>query len=227
MRGRHREVSNSSSNYSPGTVQNVDTTRATYFAGDAAMIVWSPFILDEMAGLRNDALPTCDECADDPLFLANNTGLVAALSGGEGTEPAQYGSPSYFGIGAGADVEAAQQFVEYLLGDGYLDYLGVAPEGRFPMRTGTPEAPDSFIEGWTELSIGVDERVPFADIYGPEVVETLVNGAADFRRWGFEDGYGALVVVAVHEPRRPPDIEPGAQRGHVARGRGSTDASRC
>ena len=180
--------------YSPGTVQDVDTTRATYFAGDAAMIVWSPFILDEMAGLRNDALPTCDECADDPLFLANNTGLVAALTGGEGTEPAQYGSPSYFGIGAGADVEAAQQFVGYLLGDGYLDYLGVAPEGRFPMRTGTPEAPDSFIEGWTELSIGVDERVPFADIYGPEVVETLVNGAADFRRWGFEDGYGALVA---------------------------------
>jgi hypothetical protein len=35
--------------------------------------------------------------------------------------------------------------------------------------------------------------VPFSDIYGPEIVETLINGTADFRRWGFEGGYGALV----------------------------------
>ena len=39
---------------SPGA-QDVDTTRASYFAGQAAMIIWSSFILDEMAGLRNDA----------------------------------------------------------------------------------------------------------------------------------------------------------------------------
>lgn len=180
--------------YSPGTVQDVDTTRATYFAGEAAMILWSPFILDELAGLRNDALPTCAECGDDPLFLAQNTGLVAALSGGEGTEAAQYGVVSYFGIGAGADVEASQAFISYTLGDGYLDYLGIAPEGRFPMRTGTAEAPDSFLEGWAELPIGVDDKLPFSEIYSPEIVDTLATGAADFRRWGFENGYGALVA---------------------------------
>ncbi len=179
--------------YSPGTVQDVDTTRATYFAGDAAMIVWSPFILDELAGLRNDTLPTCAECADDPLFLANNTGLVTALSGGEGSEPAQYGVPTYFGIGAGADVEAAQQFIAYLLGDGYLDYLSIAPEGMFPMRSGTADAPDSFVDGWAGLPFGVDDKVPFSDIYGSDVVDALASGAANFRRWGFEDGYGALV----------------------------------
>ena len=39
--------------------QDADTTRATYFAGDAAMMIWSSFLLDELAGLRNDALPTC------------------------------------------------------------------------------------------------------------------------------------------------------------------------
>lgn len=180
--------------YSPGTVQDVDTTRATYFAGEAAMILWSPFILDEMAGLRSDTVPTCAECVDDPLFLAHNTGLVAALSGGEGTEPAQYGVPAYFGIGAGADVEAAQQFVAYALGDGYLDYLSIAPEGMFPMRTGTEEEPNSFVDGWAELPIGVDSKMPFGDIYSAEIVETLVTGAADFQRWGFEAGYGALVA---------------------------------
>jgi multiple sugar transport system substrate-binding protein len=180
-------------NYSPGTVQNVDTTRATYFAGEAAMLIWSPFILDELAGLRNDALPTCAECADDPRFLVDNTGFVPALSGGEGTEPAQYGQVSYFGIGAGADTEAAQQFVEYVLGDGYVDWLSIAPEGMFPMRTGTADAPDSFVEGWTGLDFGVDERVPFGEVYGDDVVTTLIDGTNNFRRWGFEDGYGALV----------------------------------
>ena len=57
------------SNYSPAGLQDVVSTRATYFAGQAAMIVWSPFIMDEMAGLRDAALPTCTECADNISFL--------------------------------------------------------------------------------------------------------------------------------------------------------------
>jgi multiple sugar transport system substrate-binding protein len=180
-------------NYSPGTVQDVDTTRATYFAGEAAMLIWSPFILDELAGLRNDALPTCPECGDNPRFLVENSGFVPAISA-EGAEPAQYGQVSYFGIGAGADTESAQQFVEFLLGDGYLDWLSIAPEGMFPMRTGTADAPDSFVEGWSGLDIGVDSREPFGDIYSEEVIDILVNGTTNFRRWGFEEGYGGLVA---------------------------------
>ena len=43
------------SDYSVEGVQDVVTTRATYFAGQAAMIVWSPFIMDEMAGLLAEA----------------------------------------------------------------------------------------------------------------------------------------------------------------------------
>jgi len=179
-------------NYSPGTVQNVDTTRATYFAGDAAMLIWSPFILDELAGLRNDALPTCPECADNPNFLVENSGFVPALSS-EGTEPAQYGQVSYFGIGANADTEAAQQFVEYLLTDGYVDWLSIAPEGMFPMRTGTAEEPNSYVDGWKALDIGVDTRVPFGEVYSNDVIATLIEGTNSFKRWGFEDGYGALV----------------------------------
>ena len=45
------------------------------------MVIWSSFILDEMAGLRNDALPTCPECEDDPAFLAKNSGVVTAHPG--------------------------------------------------------------------------------------------------------------------------------------------------
>ena len=59
----------------PGN-QDADTTRATYFAGDAAMVIWSSFLLDELAGLRSDALPTCAQCKKDPMWLAQNTGIL-------------------------------------------------------------------------------------------------------------------------------------------------------
>ena len=68
-------------NYSVPGAQDVDTTRATYFAGKAAMVVWSSFLLDELAGLRNDALPTCPQCKADPAFLAKNSGIVTAIAG--------------------------------------------------------------------------------------------------------------------------------------------------
>ena len=39
--------------YSVTGAQDVDTTRASYFAGQAAMLIWSTFLLDELAGLRD------------------------------------------------------------------------------------------------------------------------------------------------------------------------------
>ena len=77
--------------YSVSGAQDVDTTRASYFAGQAAMIIWSSFILDEMAGLRNDALPTCPECKKNPAFLAENSGVVTSIQGPSGSEPATFG----------------------------------------------------------------------------------------------------------------------------------------
>ena len=41
-----------------------DQSRTVFFAGQTAMIIWSPFILDEMAGLRDSAPPTIN---DDPM----------------------------------------------------------------------------------------------------------------------------------------------------------------
>ena len=57
-----------------------DQSRTLYFAGDAAMIIWSPFILDELAGLRDSAPPTIN---DDPTSaeLASKTGIVTNFAG--------------------------------------------------------------------------------------------------------------------------------------------------
>ena len=185
------------SNYSPAGVQDVVSTRATYFAGQAGMIVWSPFILDEMAGLRDNAFPVCPECGDNPAYLAENSGIVPAFSGPSG-EAAQYGQISYMGITTNADVDAAQQFVQFWLSDGYLDWLAVAPEGKFPMRQGNADDATAYIDGWKTLETGVDRRSALGDIYSDEVINTLIQGAGSFNRWGFPQGQGPL-VSAVYE----------------------------
>ena len=122
--------------YSVPGAQDVDTVRATYFAGQAAMIVWSTYLLDELAGLRNDALPSCPECTADPRFLATNTGIVTGLQGPDGAEPAQFGEITSWAIPVDADADSAKQFVQFMLSDGYVDWLAIAPEGKFPVRHG-------------------------------------------------------------------------------------------
>lgn len=195
-------------NYGPPGVVDVVSSRATYFAGQAAMIVWSPFILDEMAGLRDAALPNCPECADDITYLASNSGFVPAFVGPSGGEPAQYGQVSMMGISTSAPPEAIQ-FVEFWLSEGYLDWLAVSPEGKFPMRRGTAENPTLYVEGWSELETGVDRRAPLGDYYSAEVINGIAEGATGFARWGFSEGQGQLVSGVYQElvvPRAISDI---------------------
>ncbi|MEZ4771268.1 MAG: extracellular solute-binding protein [Caldilineales bacterium] len=196
-------------NYSPAGQQDVASTRATFFAGQAGMIIWSPFILDEMCGLRDNAFPTCPECADDPAFLAKNTGFVPTFIGPDGTEPAQYGQFSNMGISATADKEAAKQFLDFWFNEGYLDWLSVSPEGKLPMRAGTPEEPTKFIDGWKTLETGVDRKAQLGSCYGDDVINTIIEGVAGMDRWGFKQGQGALVQAvyqALPVPRLLNDV---------------------
>lgn len=199
-------------NYGPPGVIDVASSRATYFAGQAAMIIWSPFILDEMAGLRDNALPVCPECLEDVTYLATNSGFVPAFVGPSGSEPAQYGQVSLMGISTSAPPEA-QEFVKFWLSEGYLDWLAVAPEGKFPMRRGDSSNPNLFVEGWSTLPTGVDRKAPLGDFYSAEVLNAISEGATGFARWGFNEGQGRLVGGVYQElviPRAIADILSGA-----------------
>jgi multiple sugar transport system substrate-binding protein len=178
--------------YSPGGTQDVDTTRDAYFAGKAAMILWSPFLLDAMAGLRDDAVPSCPECKDDPRYLAHNSGLVGPLQDPSGA-PAQFGNISAWGISRDADGPAAKRFVKYMMSDGYLRWLALSPQGKYPMRAGDLSDPVRFERGWSALESGVDRRGPLGRFYSQVSIASLGEGARSFRRWGFEDGQAALV----------------------------------
>jgi multiple sugar transport system substrate-binding protein len=187
------------SDFSVAGAQDVDTTRAAYFAGQSAMVVWSSFILDEMAGLRADALPTCPECTADPAFLARNSGVVTAVAGPDGEGGAQFGEVVSWAITAESQTDAVTEFVTYMMEDGYEQWIGFAPEGKVPTRQGTADEPTRFIDAWSTLPAGVDTKAPLADFYPQDVLDALRTSPDTFSPWGITQGQGALVGAALGE----------------------------
>lgn len=179
-------------NASVSGAQDVDTTRAQYFSGKAGMFVWSTFILDELAGLRNDAMPSCDECKDDPSFLAKNSGVVTSIQGPSG-EPATFGEITSWVVPAEADAEKAQAFISYMMGDGYEPWIAIAPEGKVPVRAGTKDDGTKFSTAWADMPVGVDSKKPLSDFYGEEVISALTEGPETLNRWAIPQGQGNLL----------------------------------
>ncbi|MEX2540467.1 MAG: extracellular solute-binding protein [Trueperaceae bacterium] len=167
-------------------------SRELYFAGNAAMIVWSPFILDELAGLRDEAPVTYDADKESGT-LARNSGFVARIAGPSNPEGAGWADVRYYGITVDADIESAQRFVEYSMTEGYIDTLSIAAEGTFPVRRGAESGSRDFVEQWSQLEVGVDRKAPLGDFYEQDVIEDIVAGLDQASRWGYREGQGALV----------------------------------
>ncbi|MEM1428730.1 MAG: extracellular solute-binding protein [Pseudomonadota bacterium] len=172
-------------------------SRELYFAGKAAMIIWSPFILDELAGLRDSAPPTI---TDDPTSseLASRTGIVTNFAGPSNPDGAAWADIRYFGITSDADTDAAMDFVNFSMNDGYTQTLSIAPEGKFPVRKGTPDAPAQFEEAWAQLPVGVDRKAPLGDLYEASMIEEIVGGLDVAQRWGVAEGQLALASKMIN-----------------------------
>ncbi|CAA9216495.1 MAG: ABC-type sugar transport system, periplasmic binding protein YcjN [uncultured Blastococcus sp.] len=211
-------------NYSLSGAQDVDTTRAAYFAGQAAMVVWSSFILDEMAGLRADALPTCPECTADPAYLAKNTGVVTAIEGPDGEGGAQFGEIVSWAITVESQTDAATEFVSYMMEDGYEQWIGFSPEGKVPTRQGTADEATRFIDAWATLPAGVDTKAPLADFYPQDVLDALRTSPDTFSPWGITQGQGALVGASLGELPVPQAIS-AMTSGEVDPGEAAQQAS--
>jgi multiple sugar transport system substrate-binding protein len=168
-----------------------DQSRSLYFSGNAAMIIWSPFILDELAGLRDDAPPTI---TDDPTSpeLASRTGIVTNFAGPSNPDGAAWADIRYFGITVDANTDVAMEFVEFSMSDGYTETLAIAPEGKFPVRQGTADDPTAFLDAWATLDVGVDRRAALGDLYEASMIEEIVGGLDVAQRWGVAEGQLAL-----------------------------------
>ena len=164
-----------------------DQSRTLYFSGNAAMIIWSPFILDELAGLRDSAPPTIN---DDPMSrdLAAATGIVTNFAGPSNPDGAAWGDVRYFGITSDASTDAAMEFVAYSMNEGYGETLAIAPEGKFPVRRGTADNPTEFSDLWATLDVGVDRKAPLGELYEASMIAEIVGGLDVAQRWGVADG---------------------------------------
>jgi len=172
-------------------------SREIYFAGKAAMIIWSPSILDELGGLRDSAPPTIN---DDPTTkaLAEKTGIVTNFAGPSNPDGAAWGDVRYFGITSDADTDTAKAFVKFSMDEGYMQTLSIAPEGKFPVRSGTTAEPNKFTEAWAKLPVGVDRKAPLSDIYAPEIIADIVGGLKVAKRWGVEEGQLSLASKMIN-----------------------------
>jgi len=166
-------------------------TRIDYLTGRTAMTVWSPYILDELSGLRQDQPVVPDMIKNQPGFLAKNTGFIPIIKGPHAS--AQYGQMNYLGITRDANIPLAQKWVIHLLTDGYIQWLSMAPEGKLPMRKGTPESPHCFVDGWKDLEFGTTSRVKISECYGEDTTNQILSGIEGFHRWGFAKGKGSLI----------------------------------
>jgi multiple sugar transport system substrate-binding protein len=176
----------------PGT-QTVDSTRATYFAGQSSMVIWSSFLLDELAGLRKDALPSCPQCKNDPQYLSRNSGIVTAMKGPDAAKAAQFGEITSWVTTKTAETAASREFIDYMMSTGYQSWIGMAPEGKIPVRQGTAAQPGRFLDAWRHSEIGVDTKKPFDQVYPASLLNQLAAGVSNMRRWGITQGDGALV----------------------------------
>ena len=172
-------------------------SRELYFAGKAAMIIWSPFILDELAGLRDSAPPTI---TNDPTSgeLASKTGIVTTFSGPSNPGGAAWGDVRYFGITADANTDEAMKFVEYSMSDGYTATLSIAPEGKFPVRRGNSSDSEAFVKAWSKLPVGVDRKAPLSDLYAQEMIDEIVGGLDVAQRWGVTEGQLSLASKIIN-----------------------------
>ena len=79
------------------------------------------------------------------------------------------------------------------MSDGYTRWLGLSPQGKYPVRLGDKSDPQKFAKAWAELESGVDRKAPLSEFYSEDSIASLGEGVQRFQRWGFAQGQGALV----------------------------------
>lgn len=183
--------------YSVKGEQDPNSVRANYLAGRTAMAVYSSFILDEVAGLRKDLAPTCPQCKADPEFLVKNTGVVTSVTG-PGGATGQYGKQTNFVIPVDAS-EQADDFVSYMMSDGYERWLALAPEGKVPNRRGTSDDPTRYVKAWQAMESGLDTRAPLSDFYPQQVIDDVASSPTAIQEWGIEQGQAPLMGALLGE----------------------------
>ena len=181
--------------FSPSGVQTDTSARNALLEGRTGMIVTSPAILPDLAGLNPAVVPSCPECEtgeDGVNFLARNVGILTEIAGPDGA-PTAFGNVRSLGITTTADQAAALAFAQYWFEEGFAGWLAVNSERKVPLRWGTAASPREYIDSWGLTPLG-ESGLTLTDLYGAEAVARLRDGIAAAPRWGMREGFGALMT---------------------------------
>lgn len=184
--------------FSPPGVQTDTSVRNAYLAGRTGMIISSPTILPQLAGLGDNGLPSCPNCADNRAYLAQNSGISTQITGFEQAQSANFGNITLLGITNKAQMETAVLFAQFWFNEGYETWLAVESERKVPMRWGTAVAPRQFIDAWGTQPLAGSE-LSLMDIYGETAVMQLRDNIATSARWGIQQGQGKLIAKLYEE----------------------------
>jgi multiple sugar transport system substrate-binding protein len=190
-------------NDSPKGIQSVDTTRATYLAGQSAMVLWSTYILPSLAGLDSGNLPTCQQCRGNKDWLAKNSGIVTAVRGPQASGAGGYGEIGGWTVSATAQTASAEKFIEYMMSTGYTQWLGMAPEGKIPVRTGPTPGSTKYTDAWRKLKTGVTSKAPLSSVYPPSTIDQIAAVTKGVQRWALPEGQGKILGPLVAQNTIP------------------------
>ena len=139
--------------------------RQYYITGRVAMMFYSPYIIDDIAGLVERYEPTVPQ-------LAKKTGFVPVLEGPQG-EKAGYGEIYALGICDSGETEESKAWVKFLLNEGYAAWISMSPGGKTPVRK-------TVLEEW--------KGHHYFSYYEPGLAETIASGMESIQRWGYSEG---------------------------------------
>src|ERR671912_441586 len=88
-----------------------------------------------------------------------------------------------------------KELITYMMSDGYIDWLKIAPEGKVPTRLGTANNPNEYSDAWGKLEAGVDKKELLSNIYPAEVLQAVAASPGSFDRWGIPQGQGSLAAA--------------------------------
>ena len=169
------------SKYGPPGKTTWRDCRQYFIAGQCAMMFYSTYIMDDLAGLVEDVQVEVED-------LPAKTGMESLMIGAHGDE-ASYGQVNYVAVTKGADTDAAKEWVKFLLADeNYIDWVFMTPAGKTPVRK-------SAVEEWSQAEL--------FGYYDPAIAETIAGGLDAVKRWGYQEGksfpllsdiYGSLIV---------------------------------
>jgi len=140
--------------------------RQYYLTGRAAMIFYSNYIVDDIAGfdLKGSEIEE---------GLAAKTGFVPIIHHQAGDRGASYGQIVTLAVSKTADLDASKKWIMYLMGDEYMTLLNTTPGGKIPVLK-------SAVSQWGQHEIFQPYEEGFA--------ETLVESLNEIQRWGFAEG---------------------------------------